>query len=83
MTAFFLGGPPACGLVPVTGIKRAQDDSVFFGQAACLLLGIRNGNKRAQDDSVFFGRAACLSLGIRNGNKRAQDDSIFLSLPAS
>ena len=28
------------------GIKRAQDDSVFFGRAACLLLGFGNASLR-------------------------------------
>ena len=39
-----------------TGIKRAQDDSVFFGVLELWLwLGDTTGIKSAQDDSVFFG----------------------------
>ena len=40
----------------VMGIKRAKDDSVFFGVLeSWLWLGDATGIKRAQDDRVFFG----------------------------
>ena len=39
-----------------TGIKSAQDDSVFFGVLELWLwLGVAMGIKSAQDDSVIFG----------------------------
>jgi hypothetical protein len=39
------------------GIKRAQDDSVFFGVLELWLwLGDTTCIKRAKDDSVFFGK---------------------------
>ena len=41
----------------VMGIKRAKDDSVFFGVLELWLwLGDTTGIKSAQDDSVFLGK---------------------------